>query len=141
MARPKLLCVNDDASWQGYYKRLLGPVGYDVITVTTSVQAIELLRDLYNVDAIVLNYEMRGQHCNEIAVELKVLRPRLPIIIVSSCESVVQDALQFVDGAVLRTSSTKDVTRQLQQMIEDLIIKEVEVVNNINTHHCDRRAS
>jgi DNA-binding NtrC family response regulator len=141
VARPKLLCVNDEPSWQECYKRFLGPVGYDVITVSTSVQPLKLLRDLFTVDAIILNYEMRGQHCNEIAVELKVLRPRLPIIIVSSCESVVQDALQFVDGAVLRTSSTKDVTRQLQQMIEDLIIKEVEVVNNINTHHCDRRAS
>jgi DNA-binding NarL/FixJ family response regulator len=90
---------------------------------------------------VILNYEMRGQHGNETAVELKVLRPRLPIIIVSSCESVVQDALQFVDGAVLRTSSTKDVTRQLRQMVEDLIIEEVGVANNINTNHCAPRAS
>jgi CheY-like chemotaxis protein len=130
MARPKLLCVNDEPSWQECYKRLLGPVGYDVITVTTSVQAIELLRDLYNVDAIVLNYEMRGQHGNEIAVALKVSRPRLPIIIISSCESVVQDALQFVDG-----------TWRLRQMLEDLIIEEVEVANDINTHNCADRAS
>jgi CheY-like chemotaxis protein len=141
MARPKLLCVNDEPSWQECYKRLLGPVGYDVITVTTSVQAIELLRDLYNVDAIVLNYEMRGQHGNEIAVALKVSRPRLPIIIISSCESVVQDALQFVDGAVLRTSSNKDVKWRLRQMLEDLIIEEVEVANDINTHNCADRAS
>jgi CheY-like chemotaxis protein len=141
VARPRLLCLNDEPSWQECYKRLLGPLAYDVITVSTSVQALELLRDLDNVDAIILNYEMRGQHGNETAVALKLLRPRLPVIIISSCESVVQDALQFVDGAVLRTSFTKDLTWQLRQMVEDLIIGEVEVANNIDTHHCAGRAS
>ena len=141
MARPKLLCLHDESSWQECYESLLGSLTYDVISVSTSVQALELLRNLLNVDVIILNYEMFGQHGNETAVELKVLRPRLPIIIVSSCESVVQDALQFVDGAVLRTSSIKDLTRQLRQMLQDLIAGEVEVADNINTRQCAPRAS
>jgi CheY-like chemotaxis protein len=101
MARPTLLCVDDDSASRTLYRHLLGSYGYDVVLAEDAVQALHTL-ERSSVNAVLLDYEMPGMNGSEVAAVIKHRTPKMPIIMVSGCSSVVEDAPRFVDAAVAK---------------------------------------
>jgi CheY-like chemotaxis protein len=121
MACPKILYVGHDLPWRKSYKSLLGALGYDVVTAKTGTHALRLVwLDLERVAAVVLDYEMPGVSGHELAANIKLFNPALPVIIVSERESVVQDAPRFVDSALSKSSDLARLVQHLRTVMKDV---------------------
>jgi DNA-binding NtrC family response regulator len=102
MTVPTLLCVDDDPFWGKEFKILLAPLGYKVVVAESGFEAINFLSlCLDSIAAVVVDYEMAAFSGNEVAANIKLFRPELPVVIMSGCCSMVQDASHFLDAGVL----------------------------------------
>ena len=78
--------VDDDALIRRSLNRLLWARGYDAMTYASGcefLQTVETMRAL-EVDCVVLDMEMPGLDGLEVQRRLRLLRPDLPVIILSS---------------------------------------------------------
>lgn len=96
---PKLLCVDDNLGARQFYQRILEAHGYKVLLAESGEQALQLLRKQV-VAAVVCDYEMPGMNGGELAAEIKRSRPRMPVLLISGHESVLDDPPQSVDCAL-----------------------------------------
>lgn len=116
MTRPKLLCVDDDASVRELYRILLGSFGYEVVVAENGAQALQLFRPR-EIDAVILDYEMPGMNGGELAAEIKRRSSLVPIIMVSGCQPVVDEAPRFVDAAVAKGSRMDRLLEKLEMLL------------------------
>ena|SRR5581483_3134715 len=118
MTRPKLLCVDDDPQMCGMYEKVLGSHGYDVVTAEGASEALHVFHSKdQQIDAVISDYEMPGMSGAELAAELKHENPQLPVIMVSGCQPVVEEAGHFVDAAVLKGSPIHAVLDQIDALL------------------------
>jgi hypothetical protein len=61
---------------------------------------------------------MPGIRVNELAATIRLFRPALPVVIVSKCESVVQDAVRFLDSAMNKRFDTVQLSDQLRAVMK-----------------------
>ena len=122
MTRPTLLCVDDDAAVRNLYRILLDTYGYEVLLAEDGAHALEVF-NLHPVDAVVLDYEMPGMKGSEVAAELKRLSPDIPIIMVSGCPSVVEEAPRFVDAAIPKGSPVVRLLDKLELVVDNAKVK------------------
>ena len=80
MARPTLLCVDDDSASRTLYRHLLGCHGYDVVVAEDGVQALDTL-NRSSVSAVLLDYEMPGLNGSTVAMHLRGIDKEVPIIL------------------------------------------------------------
>ena len=66
-------------------------------------------------NAVILDYEMRGMNGDEVAFEIRLMRPELVVILLSGSEVPTQ-ALALVDAFVPKL----EASRQLLPMIAEL---------------------
>jgi CheY-like chemotaxis protein len=118
MGRPTLLCVDDDSATRTLYSHLLGCNGYDVVLAEDGAQALDTLHRS-SVSAVVLDYEMPGMNGSEVAAVIKHSKPEIPIIMVSGCSSVVEDAPRFVDAAVSKGAPVEKLLGLLDGLVRN----------------------
>lgn len=109
-----ILCVDDDESILRYEKALLERSGYVVFTATSAKQALRLVT-MCKCDAVILDYEMPGMNGQDLASEVRLIRPELVVIMLSGSEVPTQ-ALALVDAFVPKL----EASRQLLPMIAEL---------------------
>jgi len=109
-----ILCLDDDVAILRYEKMLLEKHGYAVITAASAQQGLRLAT-MCECDAVLLDYEMPGMNGNEVASEIKRIRPDLSIILLSGSE-VPTYALALVDAFVPKL----EASRELLPMIAEL---------------------
>lgn len=112
-----ILCIDDNESILYYEKTLLERAGYAVFTAASADQALRLAT-MCEIDAVLLDYEMPGMNGDEIARELKRVRPELRIMMLSGGE-VPKHVLTLVDAFAHKL----DASRELLPMIADLCIR------------------
>jgi DNA-binding NtrC family response regulator len=118
MNRPKLLCVDDDPQVRGLYEKVLGSHGYEVVTAGGASQALQVFHsNEQQIDAVISDYEMPGMSGAELAAELKHERPDMPVIMVSGCQPVVEEARHFVDAAVLKGAPIQAILTQIEVLL------------------------
>jgi len=93
---PKLLCVDDNLGARQFYQRILEAHGYKVLLAEGGGHALHLLRKQVFA-AVVCDYEMPGMNGGELAAEIKRSRPRMPFLLISGHQSVLDDPPQGVD--------------------------------------------
>jgi CheY-like chemotaxis protein len=103
MTRPKLLCIDDDAGVRELYRVLFESYGYLVTVAESGHRGLGLFRS-DKFDGVVVDHEMPGLKGSEVAAVLKHTSPDTPVIMVSGCRSVVEDAPRFVDAAIAKGS-------------------------------------
>jgi CheY-like chemotaxis protein len=81
-----------------YEKALLGRAGYEVLTASSAQQGLRLATTC-KCDAVLLDYEMYGMNGQEVASEIKLVKPELAVILLSGREVPMQ-ALALVDAFV-----------------------------------------
>ncbi len=109
-----ILCIDDDVSILRYERALLGRAGYEVLTASSAQQGLRLATTC-KCDAVLLDYEMYGMNGQDVASEIKLVRPELAVILLSGREVPMQ-ALALVDAFVPKL----EANQQLLPIIAEL---------------------
>jgi CheY-like chemotaxis protein len=82
-----LLCIDDDKDVLECEKAFLESFGYTVLTAPSGGKAPELA-SIHSFDVVILDYFMPEMNGQEVAIEMKRLRPQAPIIMLSGAVEV-----------------------------------------------------
>jgi CheY-like chemotaxis protein len=113
-SKKTILCIDDDVSILRYEKALLERSGYEVLTAPSGQQGLKLATTC-PCDAVLLDYDMYGMNGQEVAAEIKLVKPELVVILLSGREVPVQ-ALALVDAFVPKL----EASQQLLPIIAEL---------------------
>ena len=116
--RPKgkvILCIDDDESVLECETAFLENFGYTVLTAPSGDQGLELASRNW-IDVVIVDYCMPEMNGQEVAIEMRRLKPQAKIIMLSGAIDIPEDVLTSVDAFV-----TKDrLASQLLSAIEQL---------------------
>jgi DNA-binding response OmpR family regulator len=114
--KPKLLCVDDDPAIRDLYKLLFSGYGYDVVVAADGRQALNLFHP-QKIDAVVSDYEMPGMSGGELAASIKRRSCRIPVILVSGCQSVVDTIPRMVDAAFPKGAPVAELVDRIKVLL------------------------
>jgi len=86
-----ILCVDDEENQLAVRKLVLESEGYAVLTAASGQQALGLLEQ-HQVDLVLSDHLMPGLTGAELARQIKVLKPDLPVILISAVNEIPSDA-------------------------------------------------
>jgi CheY-like chemotaxis protein len=104
--RKTILCIDDDDSMLGYQRALLERRGFAVLTAASARQGLQIAL-ASGVAAVIVDYHMPEMNGHELATEIKRLRPRVPIVMVSSDEEIAEYALKVVDAFISKNEAPR----------------------------------
>ena len=108
-----ILCIYDDQSVLECESEFLTTFGYTVLTAPSGAQGLKLAAKRC-VDVVIVDYCMPQMNGQEVAIEMRRLRPQATIIMLSGLVTVPQEALNTVDAFVPKDR----LASQLVQVIE-----------------------
>lgn len=112
-----VLCIDDNQDLLECEKTFLESFGYTVLTAPSGCEGLQLA-SIHSVDIVVVDYFMPEMNGQEVATEIRRLRPQAPIIMLSGARDVPEQALKFVDAFVVKdrlASQLLPTIAQLQQ--------------------------
>jgi CheY-like chemotaxis protein len=115
-----VLCIDDEEVILCLLQSTLMANGYAVLTTTDGPSALKLMSGR-RVDAIILDYSMPGMNGDEVAVEMKRMRPDVPIILFSGSCDIPSRALGRVDAFVQKGTGLSRLLAVLEQLLQDAI--------------------
>src|SRR5579862_4205320 len=77
-----VLCIDDNQDVLECERAFLETFGYTVLTAPSSGRGLELA-SIHSVDVVILDYFMPVMNGQEVAIELRRLRPQAPIILLT----------------------------------------------------------
>jgi CheY-like chemotaxis protein len=110
-----LLCIDDNQDVLECEKAFLETFGYTVLTATSGSKGLELA-SLHSVDVVIVDYFMPEMNGQQFAVEMRLLQPQAPIIMLSAALDVPEQALKLVDAFIAK----EDLARLLLPAIAQL---------------------
>ena len=127
MTKVRLLCVESDTGFRVLYHALLQSHGFSVHVTQNSAAALDYFRDA-PVQAALIAQDLEGAISGiELAAQFKLRAPELPVVIVSNCESVVEDARHFVDGAICRNASLDSLVVLMKSLTKQEVTASQEI--------------
>ena len=112
-----ILCVDDEEAQLKARKAILEDAGFRVLTARSARAAM----DLFNaeaVDAVILDYWLSGRNGSQLAEEMKRLRPRTPVIMLSSFTALPGENI-LVDAWLRKGDIEPDqLVAEVQRLIE-----------------------
>jgi len=113
-----LLCVDDDLDTLTLRKFVLEAAGYSVSTAASGENALRILAEGMNVDAVLLDYLMPGMNGDELAVKLREQYPQLPLIAVSAVGQLPETLLQVVNARVQKGQGPEVLLSTISAVLE-----------------------
>ena len=112
-----ILCIDDDGVALRVRKLLLSSAGYDVLTALSGEAGLEILR--YNpVDLVIADHFLSAKTGTEIAREMKELKPKVPILIVSATADKPA-GLEFADGFLPKGEAPDVLLDTIARLLND----------------------
>ena len=110
-----ILCIDDDQSVLECETAFLENCGYKVLTAASGGEGLKLASRNW-IDVVIVDYCMPEMSGQEVAIEMRRLKPQAKIIMLSGAVDIPEDVLNSVDEFV-----TKDrLASQLLSAIEKL---------------------
>jgi CheY-like chemotaxis protein len=97
----KALCIDDNWDVLQFERAILEAAGYEVLIAISGDEGMRIAKS-HRVDLVVVDCEMPAMGGTQVAQGLRVLRPTLPIIMVSG-GGLPEDAAMIVDCFVPKT--------------------------------------
>jgi len=104
-----LLCIDDNEDLLECEKSFLESFGYTVLTAASGGRGLELASK-YSVDVVILDYFMPEMNGQEVAIEMRRLKPQAPIIMLSGAVDVPEQALKYSQRSFGQPVVTRDRT-------------------------------
>jgi DNA-binding NarL/FixJ family response regulator len=95
---PRILYIDDDSHRRTSMSHILKLHGYEPIVAADGGEGVSIFRDDPAIDLVILDYYMPGRLGDSVAVELKHMRPEVPILLVSGSLSLPEFVIALVDG-------------------------------------------
>ncbi|HEY1732582.1 MAG TPA: response regulator [Terriglobales bacterium] len=103
--KPTILCVDDQAGNLRIRATMLEQFGCTAVTATDHRSALQLTSEM-PVDLVVIDYHLaRGESGEQIARDLRVMFPRLPLIMLTGDWKPPQSAVDSVDAVLIKGMS------------------------------------
>lgn len=96
-----LLCIDDNEDVLECEKAFLESFGYTVLTAPSGCRGLELA-SIHSIDVVLVDYFMPAMNGQQVAIEMKRLRPQAPIIMLSGALDVPERALKWVDAFIAK---------------------------------------
>jgi CheY-like chemotaxis protein len=96
-----LLCIDDNEDVLECEKSFLESFGYSVLTAASGGKGLELASKHW-VDVVILDYFMPEMNGQEVAIEIRRLRPEAAIIMLSGAAEVPEQALRWIDAIIAK---------------------------------------
>jgi len=109
-----ILCIDDNATILSYEKALLERSGYSVITAASAQRGLRLVT-MYEFDAVLLDYKLPDMNGCDVAFEIKRIRPKLPVILLSGSE-VPTYATVLVDAFILKLEASRELLPRIAEL-------------------------
>ncbi|HEU5450761.1 MAG TPA: response regulator [Terriglobales bacterium] len=111
-----VLCVDDERAGLEVRKMLLEHHGYSVLIAESGAEGLALFQ-AHPVDGVVLDYLMPGMTGDEVAAQMKTLKPRVPIVMLSAYYQLPEQALKHVDAFVVKGDTPLVLLGRLGQLV------------------------
>lgn len=111
-----LLCIDDNAIALEMLKTILERNGYAVIAAACGSQGLTVLID-YEIDVVILDWEMPEMNGRETASEIKRMNPEMPIIINSGSLEIPEDIFTVADAFVPKGIECKVLLAAITDLI------------------------
>lgn len=101
MPKPLILCIDDEELGLRIRGIVLERSGYRVLTALDGATGLSMFAR-EPVEAVILDYFMPGMNGGEVAVELRRLRPEVPILLLSAYINLPAEVVAMVDCTILK---------------------------------------
>jgi CheY-like chemotaxis protein len=114
----QILLVDDDALVSMNTADMLMDLGHDVSEASSALDALQKLRSAGQFDVVVTDYAMPGMNGLELAMEIKRIRSKLPIILATGYAELPPDApLEF--PRLGKPYTQEDLAKALETAIDE----------------------
>jgi CheY-like chemotaxis protein len=110
-----LLCIDDNEDVLECEKSFLESFGYTVLTAPSGGKGLELA-SMYSVDVVIVDYLMPKMNGQEVAIEMRRLKPQAPIIMLSAAVDVPEQALELVDAFITKDRLASQLLPTIAQL-------------------------
>ncbi|MGA2860016.1 MAG: response regulator [Candidatus Sulfotelmatobacter sp.] len=117
LSRGVVLCIDDDQNVLECEKAFLETFGYIVLTASSGARGLELASSRL-VDVVIVGYFMPEMNGEEFAIEMRLLRPQAPIIMLSAAVDVPEQALKLVDAFIAKDHLSSQLLPVIAQLHE-----------------------
>ena len=120
--RSCILFVDDEVMLARLGQEMLELLGYDVVSRTSSIEALEVFRAMpQRFDVVVTDQTMPNMTGEHLARALRRIRPDIPIILCTGCShTMTSEKAQAVgiDAFCMKPVVTRDLAVTIQQVLE-----------------------
>ncbi|MGA9445438.1 MAG: response regulator [Candidatus Sulfotelmatobacter sp.] len=110
-----VLCIDDNEDVLECEKSFLESFGYTVLTAPSGSKGLELA-SMHSVDVVIVDYPMPEMNGQELAFEIKRLRPLAPIIMLTGAVNVPEQALNLVDALIAKDRLASQLLTTIAQL-------------------------
>lgn len=116
---PKLLIVEDESSLRELYEEELAEEGYEIITASNGIEALDIIRN-DRVDMIILDISMPGMDGIVTLGKVVSEERKIPVIIYTAYSDYKNNFMTWTADAYLTKSSNLD---ELKKKINNLLAR------------------
>jgi len=110
-----VLCIDDNEDLLECEKSLLETFGYTVLAAASGGRGLELA-SLHPVDVVVVDYLMPEMNGRDVVVEMRRLKPEMPIIILSASVDIPCQVLKLVDAFISKDHLASQLLPTIAQL-------------------------
>ncbi len=109
--RERILFIDDNQALVDLGKRMLGRLGYEVVTRTSSIEALELFRAKPDeFDMVITDMTMPNMTGDKLAKEMMKIRPDIPVILCTGFSELISE--ERAKGLGIRAFVMKPVVKR-----------------------------
>ena len=110
-----ILCIDDNQDVLECEKAFLESFGYTVLTAPSGGEGLKLA-SRHSVDVVIVDYFMPEMSGQEVAIEMRRLKPQATIIMLSGAVDVPEQALTWVDAFVAKDRLASQLLPAIAQL-------------------------
>lgn len=110
-----VLCIDDDVDVLECEKSFLESFGYTVLTAASGSKGLELA-SVQSVDVVIVDYLMPEMSGQEVAMQMRRLKPEAAIIMLSAAIDVPEQALKLVDAFIAKDGLASQLLPMIAQL-------------------------
>ena len=111
-----ILCVDDETVGLQVRRMLLERAGYRVVTALDGAAGLEIFsREL--IDAVVLDFSMPGMSGGEVAMQMRRIKPEVPILMLSAYTSLPPEVSKVVNLSMTKGEGAPALLKKLGSLM------------------------